>query len=205
MSLDFAILGFLSEADQSGYDLKTRCFDTQARHFWTADQAQVYRTLDRLERDHLVTSRHVAQTAKPSRRVFKLTPSGRDALGEWLSSAHEPPPYRDPFLIQLYFAEHLTDDSLAEVLRESRSFHQQRLGDLRQQLSGLLKGKKRLSRRDEFAQMTLEAAMSTERANIDWLDDALETLRAEAEAQERGSAPQKRLFGLNGDTGGETR
>lgn len=203
MSLDYAILGFLSEGDLSGYDLKTRCFDRQARHFWTADQAQVYRTLDRLERDHLVSSHHIAQTAKPSRRVFKLTPSGRDALGLWLSAAHEPPPLRDPFLIQLYFAEQLTTESLVGILRESRSNQQQRLNELREQLAALLKGKTRPSRRDEFAQMTLEAAMATARANIDWLDDALETARAELEAQERGTAPQKRLFGMNGDSGGD--
>ena len=50
MSLGHAILGFLNREPMTGYDLKTRCFDDDAAHFWTADQAQVYRTLDRSPR-----------------------------------------------------------------------------------------------------------------------------------------------------------
>ena len=47
MSLDFAILGFLSYSPFTGYDLK-KFFDQSVRHFWTADQSQIYRILARL-------------------------------------------------------------------------------------------------------------------------------------------------------------
>jgi hypothetical protein len=45
MSLEFAILGFLNYQPYSGYDLK-KIFDTSVRHFWPADQSQIYRTLE---------------------------------------------------------------------------------------------------------------------------------------------------------------
>ena len=47
MSLEHAILGFLNYKPLSGYDLK-KIFDTSVRHFWAADQSQIYRTLNRL-------------------------------------------------------------------------------------------------------------------------------------------------------------
>ena len=47
MSLEYAILGFLNYHPYTGYDLK-KIFDTSVRHFWPADQSQIYRTLARL-------------------------------------------------------------------------------------------------------------------------------------------------------------
>ncbi len=47
MSLEYAILGFLNYHPYTGYDLK-KIFDTSIRHFWPADQSQIYRTLARL-------------------------------------------------------------------------------------------------------------------------------------------------------------
>ena len=65
MSLRFAILGFLSVRPFSGYDLK-RAFDQSVRHFWTADQAAIYRTLGELESKGLVE--HCLLYTSPSPR-----------------------------------------------------------------------------------------------------------------------------------------
>ena len=65
MSLDAAILGFLREHPRSGYDLKTRCFDDATKDFWTADQAQIYRTLERLQGAKLLTATRKRQAGKP--------------------------------------------------------------------------------------------------------------------------------------------
>jgi PadR family transcriptional regulator, regulatory protein AphA len=47
MSLKYAILGFLSLAPLSGYDLK-KSFDRSLGHLWPADQSQIYRTLSQM-------------------------------------------------------------------------------------------------------------------------------------------------------------
>jgi len=193
MSLDFAILGFLSEREHSGYDLKTRCFDREARHFWTADQAQVYRTLDRLEHQRLVVSRYQPQRGKPGRKLYSITTPGREELGEWLASEHESPPYRDPFLIQLYFADELPFDTLASVLEHQRAEHQSRLEELRRQLANRSQPV-RISRREELARLTLEAALTKTRATIDWIDDCIETLEGHERASGAEPTPQRQLF-----------
>jgi PadR family transcriptional regulator, regulatory protein AphA len=85
MSLEHAILGFLNYRPMSGYDLK-KIFDTSVRHFWPADQAHIYRTLNRLAEQGLATMEVVEQEVRPDRKVYHITPEGREHLHEWLLS-----------------------------------------------------------------------------------------------------------------------
>lgn len=202
MSLDYAILGFLSEGERSGYDLKTRCLDAEASHFWTADQAQVYRTLDRLERDRLVASRHVHQERRPDRKVFRLTSAGRSLLEEWLLHPQTPPRRRDSLLMQLRFADAVPTDSLLAALELSRDTRQAELDTLRAQLSAHVRSTPHLTRRDSFVRLTYDAAIAQVRAAIDWLDDCIETLGAELVESPSGPTGQRQLFGSSQESGG---
>lgn len=191
VSLDHAILGFLAEGDLSGYDIKTRCVDRDTSHFWTADQAQVYRTLDRLEATRLVSSRQRTQVGRPNRKVYSITQAGRERLDEWLATPHVLPPYRDPFLIQVYFGSELSDEALADVLERAREQRQSRLTHLRERAtSNAMTAGLAVDRPALFHRMTLDAAMASERAAIDWLDDSLDTLRSLA----ADGGTQRRLF-----------
>jgi len=191
VSLDHAILGFLADGDLSGYDIKTRCVDRDASHFWTADQAQVYRTLDKLETARYVTSKEKLQSGRPNRKLYSITQAGRGRLDEWLATPHTLPPYRDPFLIQVYFGSELSDEALADVLERAREQRQSRLGHLRERATSHAMALGSSADRPALMhRMTLDAAMASERAAIDWLDDSLETLRSLA----TDTGPQRRLF-----------
>ncbi len=174
MSLDHAILGFLSEQPSTGYDLKTRCFDRVARSVWTADQAQIYRTLERLEKSGLVTSRLIPQPGRPDRKEYAVTQAGRRALREWLETPHPLPPLRDPLLLQLLFGGALPDDQLLALLETARDGYQRRLEDLRKDAGRAASE----SRNAKVRRMTLDGAMSQARASIDWLDGAIDRVRA---------------------------
>jgi DNA-binding PadR family transcriptional regulator len=176
LSLEYAILGFLQSADLSGYDLKTRCFDHEAAHFWTADQAQVYRTLDRLEHRGDVTSTSKRQRNKPDRRVYSLTDEGRTRLRDWAREDHPLPPYRDPFLVQLRFSDELETESIHNALAHRRAAHQERLDTLRARAAEFgADGRTRTQRGAALQRMTLDAAIANERAAIDWLDQCIES------------------------------
>ena len=73
MSLEFALLGFLSYHPYTGYDLK-KIFDTSIRHFWPADQSQIYRTLARLTSRGLAEMEKIPQEDRPDRKVYHITP-----------------------------------------------------------------------------------------------------------------------------------
>jgi DNA-binding PadR family transcriptional regulator len=172
MTLENAILGFLEREPMSGYDLKTRCFDDAVGHVWSADQAQVYRTLERLSKRGLVRSRLVPQRGKPDRRVFSITPKGSKSLAAWLREAVEPSPVRDPFLLRLALAETLQDEELVRLLEEARETYQVRLEALRAEAAAPPPASAAADPRTaDLFRMTLGAAMSATRTAIDWIDD----------------------------------
>ena len=76
MSLEHAILGFLNSRPMTGYELK-KIFDTSVRHFWPADQSQIYRTLSRLSERGWAEMEIIKQSERPDRKVYRLTPRGR--------------------------------------------------------------------------------------------------------------------------------
>jgi PadR family transcriptional regulator, regulatory protein AphA len=175
MTLEHAILGFLDREPMTGYDLKTRCFDDAFGHLWTADQAQVYRTLARLSRQGFVRSRAVAQRGKPDRRVFTITTRGRAELASWLRQPLDPAPVRDPLLVQLSLAARLSDPEVLSLLEGARSGYQARLEALRGAEADRGHASNAPDRRSEaLYDMTLSAAMSAARTAVDWVDDCIE-------------------------------
>jgi PadR family transcriptional regulator AphA len=177
LSLDHAILGFLAERERSGYDLKTRCFDVDASSLWTADQAQIYRTLDRLQNGGLVRVRRKRQAGRPDRKLFSLTEAGLAELHRWLASAEPLPSPRQAFLLHLYFGAGLADAELLGVLKARRHEHQQRLDLLRAEAAAALRGRS-AGRERPLRSMALDGAIVEQRAAIDWLDDCIETVEA---------------------------
>jgi len=196
VSLDHAILGFLSEHPRSGYDLKTRCFDRDARSFWTADQAQIYRTLDRLEGAKLVSVTRRRRSGRPDRKIFEITLAGREELASWLDSEIPVPPSRDAFFLQLHFASSLDDEALLNVLSRRREAHQARLDALRSDSAELAREHSLAERTMTLRQTAFDGAIARERATVDWLDDCIEAVRQGVlPASHDQGIGQRHLFG----------
>jgi PadR family transcriptional regulator AphA len=176
MSLDQAILGFLGSQPRSGYDLKTRCFDVEAKAFWNADQAQIYRTLERLRSARLVNATRRRQSGKPDRKVYEIAPAGREAFARWESTPAPLSPVRDAFLLQVYFSGDAPDDVILDLLSGRRSAHQARLDELREQAIGVSRDHTLPARTAAMRQAAYDGAIATERASIDWLDDIVEAI-----------------------------
>src|SRR5688572_29132081 len=82
----YAVLGMLSLAPMSGYEL-TQSVDKTIAHFWTISKSQVYGELTRLEELGLVSGTDVEQERLPDKRTYELTDLGGRALDAWLESA----------------------------------------------------------------------------------------------------------------------
>src|SRR5207244_4313752 len=109
----YVVLGMLRLGARSGYEIK-QAVELSIRFFWTISQAQIYPSLELLERAGLVHGRSEPQGRRP-RRVFEITQAGEAALEDWLRS-EEPMPFelRDIGLLKLFFADALDrNDALA--------------------------------------------------------------------------------------------
>jgi DNA-binding PadR family transcriptional regulator len=83
--LGYALLGLLSQAPRSGYDLRKIFTTTPLAHFSDSPGA-VYPALARLRRRGWVAASR--RTGGRRRRLFRLTPAGRKA---WLGWLRKPP------------------------------------------------------------------------------------------------------------------
>jgi len=71
MSVKFAMLGILAEKDLHGYELKSS-FDEKVGEFWSLNYGQIYSTLDRLEKDNLVTHDLQTQDRRPDKKIYSI-------------------------------------------------------------------------------------------------------------------------------------
>ena len=103
MSVRHAILGLLAQRPRHGYDLRAAFVAVMGGELnWDVKPAQIYTTLERLEQAGLVQCESdLGEGEEPSRRVYAITPAGRDDLHEWFASGITPEHQRDEFFIKL--------------------------------------------------------------------------------------------------------
>jgi DNA-binding PadR family transcriptional regulator len=179
MSLEFAILGFLNYHPYSGYDLK-KIFDTSVRHFWPADQSQIYRTLARLTEQGFVEMEKIPQQDRPDRKVYSITERGRAELLTWLAG---PPPLIEPrsaSLIQIFFAGQLPDEeilakfegftAIMRTILEQYDAIPGQLGPYQEEITS--------PREHFFWLLTLENGIANMRANLAWAESVIERIKA---------------------------
>jgi PadR family transcriptional regulator AphA len=180
MSLAHAILGWLHKESMTGYDLKKQ-FDQGIGYFWPADQMQIYRTLDRLIEQGYASVHEEIQHARPNRKVYTVTESGRAEFRCWLTESQDLPVFRDPLMIQVFFASILSNTEIIQLLEQQRTAHSERLASYQQlghsPLDTLI-GTPGVSRRQILRHLTLEQGLKRERAYLDWLEKAIEVVRS---------------------------
>ena len=165
MSVRHALLGLLAHRPRHGYELHT-AFEAMVggQHNWDVKPAQIYTTLARLEKDGLVAEAAVAQEGGPEKRVFAITPAGRDLLVQWFTSGVEHDHQRDEFFVKLML-------SLATGQAPPRQVVQGQRVRLFQDLHHLTAQRSASNPKTELAQILLydKAIMHLE-ADLRWLD-----------------------------------
>ncbi|HKO33066.1 MAG TPA: PadR family transcriptional regulator [Candidatus Limnocylindria bacterium] len=78
------MLALLAKEPAHGYELRQRLAKALGPIGEVLNPGQVYITLSRLERAGLVRSDQVAQAAAPDKKVYEVTPQGRDEVATWL-------------------------------------------------------------------------------------------------------------------------
>ena len=116
MSLNYAILGFLSYKSMTGYDLK-KAFDQSVQHFWPANQSQIYRTLAKMTEQKLVRQEVVEREDRLDMKIYHITEKGKEELHKWLSQPLPISDFREPFLIQIFFGGQLSDSELLNIVK----------------------------------------------------------------------------------------
>jgi len=115
MDVKTVCLGMLTGGAASGYDLKKH-FESSFGHFFAAGYGSIYPALASLAASGLVSCECIPQDGKPDRKLYSITPAGREALLTELDKPNPSHKVRSEFLATICFAHLMTPDQLARVL-----------------------------------------------------------------------------------------
>jgi DNA-binding PadR family transcriptional regulator len=183
MSLRSAILTALVERPSSGKELARR-FDLSFGYFWHATHQQIYRELGQMSDAGLIQLHSSQEKGRGGPRTYDITETGVQHLREWVVTAQNPVPIRDPLLVRLRAAAALGDIDLHDEVQHHLDHHRTLLETYRsieeRDFSGPLR-----ERRQRLQYLILQAGINTELSWAEWCTKALKDLVAERRRSSR--------------------
>ena len=181
MSLPHGLLGLLSYADSTGYDL-SKLFADSLNFFWNAPGSQIYRELDRMEKTGWVSSRGIVQEGRPNKRLYSITASGREELNRWLSDFHyKPENPHNAIIMRIFFGAEIEPEKTIELLKEFRRQCAEKLGSIQAEAMLNVDKYSQIIRGGDFKkaywEITVDSGITPLRAMIKWADRSIETLK----------------------------
>jgi DNA-binding PadR family transcriptional regulator len=154
-------MALLAGGSGHGYELR-RSFEQEfGAVLPELNSGQIYSTLARLERDHLVEGSSVAEDNR-GKRVYRLTDRGSQVLEAWLAMPVPGARLKEEFFIKLVVA---TSAGLADprtMIDRQRSEYLQCLRDLDARLA--------LDGHSATVELLIEGAVLHLKADLEWLD-----------------------------------
>jgi DNA-binding PadR family transcriptional regulator len=179
MALRNAILATLLEGEASGYDL-SKGFDASVANFWMATPQQLYKELETLEAQGLVTARVVEQDRRPNKRLFSLTEAGRAALRDFTAQPAKITAIRDELLVKVQAVDAGDVEAVRKAIAERLDYATAKLARYDRMRARMLAGRTEDEYFDEVERigpyLTLMRGRAFEKENIRWAERAMSIL-----------------------------
>lgn len=179
MNIDNLCLGILSMGKASGYEIK-RAFEQSFSHFQAASYGSIYPALAKLTDAGFARFREEPQRKRPTKKIFSITPSGREHFFQVLMQTAPTDQYRSDFLVLMMFAHLQPVERLRELL-------QQQADNLRAELEILQQIFTECAELTVGMRFTLEYGIAAHQSLLSLMDKRSESLLKEL-VDERGAA-----------------
>jgi len=110
-----AILGLLARRDCTTYELAQQ-MRRKLHHVWPRAERKLYEEPRRLVEAGYATSVK-DMIGRRARTIYSITPAGRDALKEWLSTPIDAPSFEFEGMVRVLFSDQADVESLRETLQ----------------------------------------------------------------------------------------
>jgi len=163
-SVEYVALGFLVESPAHGYELRER-ISAGLGAVWRVATSQLYKVLNSLEQNGLVSCQLELQQDRPSRKVYTVTQKGERAFWMWVtSSVRHLRDVRVEFLAKVYLLRRLAPEKVTALVDAE-------IGAL-ERLHGHLSRRDRIESNDEsFGEFALGFRLSQIENTICWLTE----------------------------------
>lgn len=158
-----SLLGFLHHGPMTGWDLSQTAM-TVIGGFWSLTRSQIYRELQRMDADGLVSA---GEPGARDARPYSLTQQGREAFAAWSARPPQEETIRFPLLLRVAFGGHQDPATLHRHLEDHRVIHQQRLATYESMEAAAATAG---DAADPYGAATLAFGLRYERAVLDWFD-----------------------------------
>ena len=181
MALRYAVLGLLSKEKLTGYDL-TQKFHSHISHFWNAHHTQIYRELQKLESDGLVSHDLVEQHDRPDKKIYALTDQGLHDLLVWMGEAPKNPSMKNETLLRVSLFHLIPPDQAMEYLESSKANYEKVLYAMQHWGTENLGDATEAPTREMIGEvLTLDFGMRYVQTWIEWCEYAIRMFRSLAE------------------------
>jgi DNA-binding PadR family transcriptional regulator len=171
--LEHALLVALREEEASGLELARR-FDRSIGYFWHATHQQIYRVLGRMERAGWTRVTEVAQTGRPDKKVYAVTPAGEAVLADWLAAPTPMEPLRSELAVKLRGASYGDRARVLDGVRATLAEHRLRLAHYEQLARRDHPHPETLTGAELDQHLVLRGGIRLERFWVEWLTEYLE-------------------------------
>lgn len=181
MSLSHTLLGLLSYKPMTGYQIK-QYFESSINHFWNAHMSQIYRELNRMEKEGWLTFQIEPQTGKPDKKIYAITQNGTAAFMRWLQDFPESSEEttRSEFLARVFFASRINLTDLEYELRRFLRKQHDQLNAYREIEDYIRKQQESGDGEALFWHMTLRRGIKSVESDIEWAEECLQVVKNKA-------------------------
>ena len=180
MALRNAILATLLDGEASGYDL-SKAFNASVANFWMATSQQLYKELEAMESQGLVTARIVEQDRRPTKRLYSLTEAGLAALSAFTAQPAKPTAIRDELLVKVQAVDVGDGDAVPAAIMQRLELSRTKLARYDRMRARLLAGRTEDEYFDQVDRvgpyLTLMRGRAFEKENIHWAERTLSVLQ----------------------------
>jgi len=184
MSLKHGLLGIIScDGSMTGYELD-KFFKNSLAFFWQAKTSQIYRELSAMETQGWLTSERVLQEEKPNKRVYSVTPQGREEFLSWLTDSDVGlSGAKSSYLMKIFFSGEVGKEQALRLIHE----YKKKCETLSQSIAEILSMNERENVNDEYPRhatywkLTALHGESIYKAGIEWANKAIAILEEEVE------------------------
>ena len=161
---EYAVLGLLAVlGEASGYDLG-RWVRGAVDLILAPTKSRIYAVLPGLLKQGYVSKRSVRQESRPDKRLYRLTPTGREVFEAWLNDSATSQ-HRDVLLLKLFFGHFGDPRALLAQVQRLREEKEAELEVLTRN------GPASLEDPDgQFRAMTIACGLELAQATINWAD-----------------------------------
>lgn len=181
--LSYGLLSLIAVEPCTGYDLTQRI-----QLFWNANHSQIYPLLAQLEEKGLVRFTLVPQTDKPDKKVYTITPEGKDAVRQWITEPTDNPVVRDEFALKIFSLFLVDQPAVRSLLEEKMQLLDERLARLHKRLHQLAERREPDEELYDMgapmfgAQILIEKSIATKHAEREWCLSVLRRLEEPGQA-----------------------